>query len=107
MSLFIVALFVSSPKRVGALLMSCVPCEITGGATTSAKKITKAITEVKIMVTAVARDILRRRRASTAGLRPVAKKRAIKIRINICETLASARIKTIAVNAPSVATKPK
>ena len=87
--------------------MSCVPCEITGGATTSAKNITNAITEVKIIATAVVRDILRRRRASTAGLRPVAKKSAIRIKINICETLASARIKTIAVNAPSVATKPK
>ena len=65
------------------------------------------MTPVKITVTAVVRDIFRLRKASTAGLSPVAKKSAIRINMNICETLASARIKTIAAKAPRVAIKPK
>ena len=71
------------------------------------KKITKAMTEVKITATAVARDKFFRLSASTAGLRPVARNSAIRIKTKIWLTLASARIKMMAVSAPNVAIKPK
>ena len=61
----------------------------------------------KITVTAALLDRFLLRKASTAGFNPVAKNNAIKISTKICETLASARIKIIAVRAPRVAINPK
>ena len=107
LSLLIVALDLRSCKSEGNELISCEPCETTGGTTTHAKKITNAITLTKIMVTAVTLDTPRERIASTAGFSPVAKKRAIRMRTNTWLTLPSALIKTIALSAPRVATKPK
>jgi len=65
------------------------------------------MTAKKMIATACVLFIPRRRSASTAGLRPVAKKRAIRIRIKIWLVLASARIRTIADSAPNVAINPK
>ena len=65
------------------------------------------MTEINIAVTALVRDKPLRRSASTAGLSPVAKKSAIKIKTNICYALASARINTNAASAPIVAMNPK
>ncbi len=72
-----------------------------------ANKITNKITDEKINVTAALLERFLLRSASTAGFNPVAKKSAIKIKTKICETLASARIKIIAVKAPRVAINPK
>ena len=83
------------------------PWLTTGGATTKAKKTTNMMTDAKMIATAEARDKFLRRRASTAGFKPVARNRAIRINTNIWLTLASARINTIAVNTPKVAIKPK
>ena len=55
----IVELVSSSFSKFGALLISCVPCETTGGITTAIKKATKKITDIKIMATALVRDIPR------------------------------------------------
>ncbi|CAB4993931.1 unannotated protein [freshwater metagenome] len=65
------------------------------------------MTATKITATAPARDSPRLRIASTAGLRPVARNSATKIKTNTWLALASARIKTNALRAPIVATKPK
>ena len=75
--------------------------------TTQAKKTTNEITPTKMMATAVIRDTPLDLMASTAGLRPVAKKRAMIIRTNTWLTLPSARSKTIAHRPPRVAIKPK
>ena len=65
------------------------------------------MTAIKIIDTAPALERPRLRIASTAGLSPVAKKRATRMSTNTPDALASARIKTNAVSAPAVATKPK
>jgi hypothetical protein len=62
---------------------------------------------MNIAATAFVRDRPRLRSASTAGFSPVAKKSAIKIKTNICDALASARIKTNADSAPMVTMNPK
>ena len=100
-------LFLRFSSSAGAVSIRCVPCVTSGGTTRAAKSPTKAITATKMTATAPARDSPRRRIASTAGLRPVAKKSATRINTNTPEALASARIMTNAVRAPTVATKPK
>ena len=78
----IVVLFFRLSRRAGALSINDVPCETRGGTTSAPKRMTINKTPEKIIATAPVRERPRRRIASTAGLRPVAKKRATKIKTN-------------------------
>ena len=87
--------------------MSDVPCEMTGGITSQTNTPTNAMTATKTAVTARFRDRPRRRKASTIGLSPIARKSEMMIKIKIWLAEASARSIVTASTAPSAARNPK
>ena len=104
---FIKELFFRFSKRVGALFTKLVVCLTIGGKTKIARITTKNITNPRIAVTAAPRLSPRRRKNSTAGFKPIAKKIEIISKTKIWLAAASDRSNTNAVSAPHVARKPK
>ena len=100
-------LFFKFSNSAGALLIKLEVCLTIGGTTKNAKMSTKIKTIPKIADTAAPRLNPRRRKNSTAGFKPIAKKIEIKSKTKIWLAAASERSNTNAVSAPQVARNPK